>query len=80
MEGVWRLVLGKNAQQQLPLAERNILRMDDALDFLYSRESGEDVRDPQGGHGASQPTVARWLSETARMTRQGLYRLTRPLK
>ena len=45
----WRLVLGKNAQQQLPLAERNILRMDDALDFLYSRESGEDVRDPQGG-------------------------------
>ena len=59
----WRLVLGKNAQQQLPLAERNILRMDDALDFLYSRESGEDVRDPQGGHGASQPTVARWLSE-----------------
>lgn len=59
----WRLVLGKNAQQQLPLAERNMLRMDDALDFLYSRESGEDVRDPQGGRGASQPTVARWLSE-----------------
>ena len=47
----WRLVLGKNAQQQLPLAERNILRMDDALDFLYSRESGEDVRDPQGARG-----------------------------
>lgn len=59
----WRLVLGKNAQQQLSLTGGRLLRMDDALDFLYGRERGEDVRDPQGGSGASQPTVAHWLSE-----------------
>ncbi len=59
----WRLVLGKNAQQQLSLTGSRLLRMDDALDFLYGRERGEDVRDLQGGSGASQPTVAHWLSE-----------------
>lgn len=59
----WRLVLGKNAQQQISLAGSRLLRMDDALDFLYGRERGEDVRDPQGGLGESQPTVAHWLSE-----------------
>lgn len=59
----WRLVLGKNAQQQLSLTGSRLLRMDDALDFLYGRERGEDVRDPQGGLGSSQPTVAHWLSE-----------------
>lgn len=60
----WRLILGKNAQEQLPLGEGRLLRMDDALDFLYGREEGEDVkRDAQGGGGASQLTVARWLSE-----------------
>lgn len=59
----WRLVLGKNAQQQLSLTDSRLLRMDDALDFLYGRERGEDVRDPQGGSGDSQPTVAHWLSE-----------------
>ena len=59
----WRLVLGKNAQHQLSLTGSRLLRMDDALDFLYGRERGEDVRDPQGGSGASQPTVAHWLSE-----------------
>ncbi len=59
----WRLVLGKNAQQQLSLTGSRLLRMDDALDFLYSREGGEDVRDHQGGSEASRPTVAHWLSE-----------------
>ena len=59
----WRLVLGKNAGQQLSLTGSRLLRMDDALDFLYGRERGEDVRDPQGGPGDSQPTVAHWLSE-----------------
>ena len=59
----WRLVLGKNAEQQLTLTEGRLLRIDDALDFLYSREKGEDERDPHGGLGASQLTVSRWLSE-----------------
>lgn len=59
----WRLVLGKNAQQQITLYEPRLNRMDDALDFLYGREAGADVRDSDGGHGATNPTVAHWLSE-----------------
>ncbi|MBM6870593.1 VWA domain-containing protein [Pseudoflavonifractor phocaeensis] len=61
----WRLVLGKNARQQLALDQARLVRMDEALDFLYGREGGEDVkeREPQGGHGESQLTVSRWLSE-----------------
>ncbi len=60
----WRLILGKSAERQLPVGAGKLLRMDDALEFLYGREAGEDVkRDAQGGGGASAPTVARWLSE-----------------
>ena len=62
----WRLILGKNADQQIGLSDGQLVRMDEAPDFLYGREAGADVkgeRDPQGGHGASQLTVARWLSE-----------------
>lgn len=57
----WRLVLGKQAEGEMPLTESRLSRMDDALDFLYGREVGSDVR--QGGLGASSPTVAHWLSE-----------------
>lgn len=59
----WRLVLGKQAEGAMPLDDRRLSRMDDALDFLYSREAGADVRQSQGGTGASSPTVAHWLSE-----------------
>ena len=60
----WRLVLGKSVEGPLPLEDGRLVRMDDALDFLYGREAGPDVRrDPEGGHGESQPAVARWLSE-----------------
>ena len=60
----WRLVLGKSAEAPLPLGSGQLERMDDALDFLYVREAGPDVRrDPEGGQGESQPSVARWLSE-----------------
>lgn len=59
----WRLVLGKNARQQISLTGSRLLRMDGALDFLCGREQGEDVRDLQGGSGASQPTVAHRFSE-----------------
>ena len=57
----WRLVLGKQAEGEMSLIEPRLARMDDALDFLYSREAGADVR--QGGSGISSPTVAHWLSE-----------------
>ena len=57
----WRLVLGKQAEGEMTLSDVRLSRMDDALDFLYGREAGDDVR--QGGLGASSPTVAHWLSE-----------------
>ena len=57
----WRLVLGTQADGQMTLNDVRLRRMDDALDFLYGREAGSDVR--QGGLGASSPTVAHWLSE-----------------
>lgn len=59
----WRLVLGKYADQQMGLTDQRLVRMDDALDFLYGREAGADVRESQGGHGRSQPTVPQWLQE-----------------
>ena len=61
----WRLILGENAGQQLSLNDGRLMRMDRALEFLYGREAGQDVRerDPQGGHEASQLTVAQWLNE-----------------
>ena len=61
----WRLILGKDADQELPLPNRQWIRMDEALDFLYRREAGEDVRteDRQGGQGDSCLTVPDWLCE-----------------
>lgn len=59
----WRLVLGKEAEGSMPLRDLRLSRMDDALDFLYSREQGEDVRQGPGGSSASSPSVAHWLSE-----------------
>lgn len=61
----WRLVLGKDADSELPLSERRLIRMDETLDFLYSREVGEDVRqeDRKGGQGESCLTVPDWLRE-----------------
>lgn len=60
----WRLILGKSADSSISLTDRRLSRMDDALDFLYSRESGPDVRrEGDGGQEESQPTVVRWLHE-----------------
>lgn len=60
----WRLILGKSADSSISLTDRRLSRMDDALDFLYSRESGPDVRrEGDGGQEESQPTVVRWLNE-----------------
>ena len=60
----WRLVLGPSAEDAIPLADRQLMRMDDALDFLYGREAGPDVRrDPDGGQEDSHPVVVHWLNE-----------------
>jgi len=68
----WRLVLGKYAKDQISAGmSTEQQRMEDALDFLYSREyRGRGVRDEQGDgtrrDGTLDPTqltVPRWLSE-----------------
>ena len=42
----WRLVLGKNAGQQIGLESVRLVRMDEALDFLYGREEPELIPRP----------------------------------
>ena len=67
----WRLVLGKYAKDQIPAGlSAEQLRIENALDFLYSREyQGRGVRDDddrqksEGSLDPSQLTVPRWLNE-----------------
>lgn len=74
----WRLILGKYAKNQISFEEsigqekvleleesgRQItyMEMEDLLDYLYSREQGEDIR-KEGGSGSSQLTVANWITK-----------------
>lgn len=64
----WRLVLGKYAAGQIPFSEGsvNLMEMEDVLDYLYSREYGDEQEirtERQGGSGGSQLTVPHWLSK-----------------
>jgi len=68
----WRLVLGKYARDQIPMGmSLQQQRMEDALDFLYSREyrdrgvRGEEDRNAPrtAGLEPSQLTIPRWLNE-----------------
>lgn len=63
----WRLVLGKYAAGQISFSEGNLklMEMEEALDYLYSREYGDDQeirKDRRGGREDSQLTVPHWLS------------------
>ena len=69
----WRLILGKQAGAQISFEDGAALEngiscfdLEDALDFLYSREYGEDVR-REGGTGASQLTAATWITKIRRL-------------
>lgn len=63
----WRLVLGKYARDQIdPGLSVEEQRIENALDFLYSREyKGRGVRaaEDSGSLDPTQLTVPRWLSE-----------------
>lgn len=67
----WRLVLGKYAKDRIQTGmSAEQMRMENALDFLYSREyCGRGVRDedadksPEGSLDPSRLHVPRWLSE-----------------
>lgn len=74
----WRLILGKYAKNRISFEESfeqkeelelgemdsqiSYMEMEDLLDYLYSREYGEDIR-KEGGSGASQLTVANWITK-----------------
>lgn len=74
----WRLVLGKYSQNQITFEENSVykevleqggangqityMEMEDLLDYLYSREFGDEVR-KGGGSGNSQLTVANWITK-----------------
>ena len=69
----WRLILGRQAGQQLPFGEGAVLEngiscfdLEDALDFLYSREYGDDVR-REGGREASRLTAATWITKIRKL-------------
>lgn len=69
----WRLILGGYASGKLAFQgdgrlENGISCMDleDALDFLYGREQGEDVR-REGGTEASRLTAATWITRIRKL-------------
>src|ERR1044072_1065631 len=64
----WRLVLGKYARDQINVGMSvEQQRIENALDFLYSREyKGRGVREADSSSGSLDPTqltIPRWLSE-----------------
>lgn len=68
----WRLILGSYAKKQLSfdgdgMTENGISCMDleGALDFLYNREQGEDVR--QGSLDASRLTAVTWITKIRKL-------------
>lgn len=67
----WRLMLGKYASGQIEFGEDGIryMEMEDVLDYLYSREYGEEsgVRQDAGGSGGSNLTVTHWINEVRRL-------------
>lgn len=69
----WRLILGSYAKNQLSFGagaslENGISCMDleEALDFLYNREQGEDVR-REGSLDASRLTAATWITRIRKL-------------
>ncbi len=68
----WRLALGKYAAGQIPFAggERSLMDMEEALDYLYAREYGEEqeIRKERGGGSEdSRLTVPRWLAKVKKL-------------
>ena len=62
----WRLVLGKYASEQISFSsgDVNYMDMENLLDYLYSREYGEEQeirRERTGGSDGSRLTVPDWL-------------------
>jgi Mg-chelatase subunit ChlD len=66
----WRLILGKFSKNSLSFSEErglNYVDMDDVLDFLYSREYGEDRGIREGSLDSSQLTVPEWITKVRQL-------------
>lgn len=68
----WRLVLGKYASQQISYSTDRVqlMEMEQVLDYLYSREYGEEQeirKERAGGSEDSQLTVPSWLSKMKKL-------------
>lgn len=69
----WRLVLGRYASGQLSFTgerEAQLMEMEEALDYLYEREYGEEQeirQERRGGSGNSQLTVPKWLQKIKKL-------------
>lgn len=68
----WRLVLGKYASNQIGFSGNTLTYMDmeEVLDYLYSREYGEEqeIRKERGaGSGGSRLTVPDWIHRMKRL-------------
>lgn len=66
----WRLILGSQSDRDLAFTGseselRSFEDMEQLLDYLYSRSSGEDVRsgDRSAGHGDSVLSAAKWINK-----------------
>lgn len=64
----WRLILGKNSEQNLDFNNESYTQMEEALDYLYGREQGDDdgvgnTKERTGGQGSSQLTVVNWVEK-----------------
>ncbi len=67
----WRLVLGRFADEPLPLPEQHI-EADALLSFLYDREHLRAERGLRGGCGRELMTVASWIERTPRLFPQAV--------
>lgn len=68
----WRLVLGKYSADQISFTsgELNYMEMEDVLDYLYSREYGDEQeirKERSGGSGESQLTIPSWLHQVKKL-------------
>lgn len=70
----WRLVLGKYASGQIPFSSGAVnlkfMDMENVLDYLYSREYGDEQeirKDRRGGSDGSQLTVPDWLHQVKKL-------------
>lgn len=64
----WRLILGKNAQNQIGFhGDLRLMDMEEVLDYLYSREYGEEQGVREGGNRNSSLTIPAWIEKIRRL-------------